>query len=102
DDRAGARLREVAHDPQERRLAAARGADQRDELPGLDLQVDPLQGRDAAAELLRDAAEGDDAHATFSGARRTISFSAKTTTRKKEIPSSAAMMFVAQSCVGSS
>ena len=42
------------------------------------------------------------AHATFSGARRTTSFSASTTTRKNEIPSSAATMFVAQSSCGSS
>jgi ABC-type amino acid transport substrate-binding protein len=30
--------------PQERRLAAAGGADQRDEPPGVDREVDPLDG----------------------------------------------------------
>ena len=41
-------------------------------------------------------------HATFSGARLTTSRSTTTITRKKAIPSKAAMMLVAQSCVGSS
>ncbi len=40
-------------------------------------------------------------HATCSGARRTTSRSTRTTTRKKMIPSSAAMMFVAQRSAGS-
>jgi hypothetical protein len=39
-------------------------------------------------------------YATFSGARRTTIFSAIRTTRKKAIPSAAAITFVAQSPVG--
>ena len=42
------RLDEVADDAQQRRLPAARRADQRDELAGLDRQVDPLE-RDGLA-----------------------------------------------------
>ncbi len=41
------------------------------------------------------------AHPTFSGARRTMSFSAMTMVTKKKIPRSAAAMFVAQSSCGS-
>src|SRR5262249_43383851 len=101
----GRGLDEVADDAEECRLAAAAGADQRDELALLDRQVDALQ-RDGLAlgELLRDAGELDDrldAHAYCSGARRTTSFSASTTATKKPIPRIAVMMFVAQSSWGS-
>ena len=54
--------------------------------------------------LGRDYPELDDGllvHATFSGARRTTSFSAATTTTKKVMPTSAATMFVAHSSCGS-
>ena len=42
------------------------------------------------------------AHTSCSGARRTTSFSTSTTTRKNEMPSSAAIRFVAQRFSGSS
>jgi hypothetical protein len=48
---------QVADHPQQRRLAAARRADQRHELAGYDLEVDPLQSGRAALEGLRDAAD---------------------------------------------
>src|SRR4051812_27201201 len=90
-DRAGGRLDEIADHPQERRLAAARGADQRDELARRELELDVLERRDVPArERLRHVLDRDDlagAHATCSGARRTTSFSTRTTTRKKLIPS---------------
>src|SRR5205823_940028 len=89
------RLDQVADDSQERRLAAPRGADQRDELALADLEVDPFH-RGRLPEALRDAGDLDHVHTTFSGARRTTSFSAITTTRKNAIPSSAAITFVAQ------
>ena len=54
----------------------------------------------ALGEALRDALDLDDAHATCSGARLTTSLSATTTARKKEIPSSAAITFVAQRFCG--
>ena len=75
------------------------GTDQRDELAGLDVEVDLLQREHVAAlESLREALDRDGrgvGHATFSGARRTSSFSATATITKKRIPSAAAMMFVA-------
>ena len=50
------RLDEVADDAEQRRLAAARRADQRDELARLDRQVDALRAPSVALrELLRDA-----------------------------------------------
>ena len=104
--RAGGRLHEVADHTQQRRLAAAGGADQVDELARHELEVDVLQRGDVAArERLRhafDAHDGRDcAHATFSGARRTMIFSA-TTTIEKRMPRTAETMFVAQSSCGSS
>ena len=74
--------------------------------PGVELEVDVLERGDVPVrERLRDVADLDDglllAHATASGARRTTSFSAMTTTTKKTMPSSAATMFVAQSSCGS-
>ncbi len=51
-DGAGAGLDEVAHDTQQGRLAAARGTDERDELAGLDVEVDALQG-DGVVPVLR-------------------------------------------------
>ena len=62
-DRAGGRCHEVADDPQQGRLAAARRADQRDELPAPDLEVDALErgrGRRVAGEDLVDALDPDD------------------------------------------
>src|SRR6476469_4229019 len=98
--RSRGRLDQVADDSQERRLAAARRSDQGDELALFDLQVDRLQ-RCCGPELLGDLFDLDDAHqATCSGARRTTSFSASKTTRKKEIPSAAAITLVAHSPVG--
>src|SRR5581483_888867 len=102
------RLDEIADHAQKRRLAAARRADQGDELAARDLQVDVLQREGAALELLRDAGDLDAAslvepmlaHPTFSGARRTTTFSAPTTTRKNAIPSAAATMFVAHRFCG--
>src|SRR4029434_3047327 len=100
-DRPARRLDQVANDPEQRRLAAARRSDQGDELTGLDRQLDVLQRDDVSAlEALRQLVDLDDAHATCSGARRTISFSAITITRKNEMPSSAAIMFVAHRFCG--
>src|SRR4051794_31357532 len=99
-DRAVRRLDEIADDAQERRLAAARGPDERDELSLLDLEVDVLERDRPALELLRDALDVNDAQPTCSGARRTTSFSAMTTAMKNVIPSSAATMFVAQRFCG--
>ena len=51
-----ARPDQVADDPQQRRLAAAGGADQRDELARLDVEVDPVEREHVAAlEALREA-----------------------------------------------
>src|SRR4029079_2380912 len=99
-DPAAGRLDQVADDAQERRLAAPGRPDQRDELALLDLEVDVLERDGAALELLRDAVDRDDGHATCSGARRTTTFSAPMTIRKKAMPSAAAMMFVAQRFCG--
>ena len=99
-DVAARRLDQVADDPQQRRLAAPRRADERDELAVLDLELDVLERRRPALEPLRDAVDRDRAHATCSGARRTTIFSAPTTARKKAMPSSAAMMFVAHRFCG--
>src|SRR5919109_410104 len=95
-------LDQVADDPQERRLAAAGGTDQRDELALAHVEIDGLQGGHAAlGERLSDVAKRDHdvadglVHATCSGARRTTSFSAITTARKKMMPSTAAIKFVA-------
>ena len=56
EDLAGRRLDEIADDAQERRLPAARRADERDELAAPDLEVDVLERGDAAlAERLRDS-----------------------------------------------
>src|SRR5205823_2512395 len=101
DDVAVGRRDDVAHDSQQGRLPAAGGPDERDELALGDREVDLLE-RDRPPEALRDAFDPDDAHTRCSGARLTASFSASRTARKNRIPSAAAMMFVAQSCVGSS
>ena len=100
DHLAGRRLDQVADDPEERRLAAAGRADQRDELSGLDLEVDRIEREHLAAdERAREAAQRDGRrvrHAKCSGARRTTSFSASATTPKKAMPSAAATRLVAQ------
>ena len=102
------RLDQVADHAQQRRLAAARRADQRDELARLQLEIDVLECGDVSLrERLRHALDRDDrlrrsAHVVVSGARRTTIFSASTTRTKKKIPTSAATMFVAQSSCGSS
>ena len=57
-DRAGSRLLEAADHPQGRRLAAAGGAEQREELPRLDRERDVVDGGDVV-EALRDAFEPD-------------------------------------------
>src|SRR5205823_6137579 len=101
DDRARARLDQVSDDPEQGGLPAAGRPDQRHELALCDLEVDALErDRAPAAELLRDVLDGDDGHATFSGARRTTIFSAARMTMKKEIPRAAAITFVAHRPVG--
>src|SRR5215210_2612916 len=96
---------QVGDDPEERRLAAARGADQGDELARLHVEIDPVEREhvpslEALREVLHEDGGGVGAHATFSGARRTSRRSASATTRKKRIPRPAAMMFVAQRLSG--
>ncbi len=55
-----ARPDQVADDPQQRRLAAARRADQRDELARLDVEVDPVEREHVAAlEALRQPGDRD-------------------------------------------
>ena len=103
-DDALARLDQVADDPQERRLAAAGRADQRDELPRADLEIDLGQRRHACLERLREALDRDGrlglAQATFSGARRSTRRSAIRTAAKNASPSAAHTMLVAHSLVG--
>src|SRR5215210_2634621 len=92
-------LDQVADDPQQRRLAAPRGADQRDELARLHLEVNALERGHAGLELLRNAFDRDGgvvAHAMFSGARRRTSRSAIRMAAKKARPRAAQTMFVAQ------
>ena len=102
-DGAGRRLDQIADQAQQRRLAAAGRADQRDELGRLDLQVDLLDCGDVPfREGLRQAVDRDDAHTRFDGARRTMSFSARTIARKNVMPSAAAIRFVAQRFAGTS
>ena len=93
-------LDQVADDAQQRRLAAARRADQRDELARADVEVDVLERDDPAAlELLRHALERD------GGRRRSCDVLRRAANdellgdrddEEEEMPSSAAMMFVAQ------
>ena len=105
---ARARLDEVADDAQDGRLAAAGGADQRNELTRLDLEVDVHERSRPGPKRLRHAADGDrlrsrvHAHTTFSGARRTTRCSAMTTRPKKTRPIAAQTMFVAHRNVGCS
>ena len=103
-DDAFARLDQVADDPQKRRLAAAGGADQRDELPRADLEIDPGQRRHARLERLREALDRDGrlglVQATFSGARRSTRRSAIRTAAKNASPRAAHTMLVAHSRVG--
>src|SRR5262249_37967656 len=94
---------QVADDPQQRRLAAAGRADQRDEFLRPDVEVDPAQRGHAGLELLRDALDrngGTVAHTTRSGARRRTKCSTRTTAPKNTKPSTAQMMFVAPSRSG--
>jgi len=51
-DRAGVRALEAADQPQERRLAAARGPEDRDEPAALDREID-IRERAVRAEILR-------------------------------------------------
>ena len=109
EHRPRARLDEVADDAQQRRLAAAGGADQGDELAGPDLEVDVEESGRAGAEGLREPRHRDHvrgrrlgAHTSCSGARRTTRCSARTTQPKKTSPSAAHTMFVAQRKVGCS
>ena len=75
-------------------------------LHGLQLNITPLidmQKREQHYGIEHIAVDTDDrlrAHATFSGALRTTIFSAIRITRKNEIPSPAAMTFVAHNPVG--
>jgi hypothetical protein len=59
-DLAGRRAVERAHDLQQRRLAGARRAEDRDELAGGDLEVDAAQGVHVAGVLLRHAVQAED------------------------------------------
>ena len=61
EQRPRARLDQVADDAEERRLAAARRADERDELPRRDLEIDVLERRHAGAKGLREPLDRDDA-----------------------------------------
>ena len=67
--------------------------------PDLQDIVDPLQRR-RFPEALAHGLDLYDAHAKFSGARRTTSFSVTKMIRKNEMPSAAAITFVAHSPVG--
>src|SRR5260370_4503366 len=57
---------EACDHPQQRGLAAAGGADQHAELAVADLEVDALDGLEAAGVGLADVAEGDISHETLS------------------------------------
>ena len=60
-DAAAGRTIEAGDQPQQRRLAAARGPQHRQELTGLDSQVDVGDGDHAAVELTTDASNLDGA-----------------------------------------
>jgi hypothetical protein len=60
--RAPGRLGEVRGDPQQRALAAARGADHTDELTGRDAELDAVQRRRAVGKPLGDSGEGQQRH----------------------------------------
>ena len=64
-DRPGAlgHLLEAGDHPQQRRLAAARRADEHDELAVEDREIDVVHGDEAAGEDLRDVLETDLSHA---------------------------------------
>jgi hypothetical protein len=57
---AGAWLAQPGDDPQQGRLAAARGAKQAQKLAAADVEIDPIECRNPAREALGDAAEPDD------------------------------------------
>ena len=59
EDGALARFLEPGDQAQRRRLAAARGTEQREELARRDVEVDAFHGDDAARETLDEAPEGD-------------------------------------------
>jgi hypothetical protein len=65
-DRAGVRVVEPGHDPQQRRLPAAVGAEDPDPRAGLDVEVEAAQDR-AAAEGLLQAADGKLRHVRHGG-----------------------------------
>ena len=106
DDVPDGRLDQVADDAQQRRLAAAGRARsaRRTRRGRISRSMSWSAVTPPLPNVLRHVRERDDrlghAHATCSGARRTTSFSASTTTRKNVIPSSAAIRFVAQRLVG--
>ena len=97
---APSRFRQVADDPEERRLAAAGRPDQGDEFAGLHVEVDAVQRGHACPEPLGDSFERDRFHATCSGARFKTRRSSRTTARKNVIPSSAQATIVAQKFAG--
>ena len=59
-DRARRRGERARQDVQQRRLAAARGADERDELPRRDIERDVLPAPARAPKAQRDAGEAQD------------------------------------------
>ena len=67
-DRAGGRLVEAGDEVEHRRLAAARGADQADELARADVEVDVVERRDGAAAGAEDL--GDAASSPVDAGRR--------------------------------
>ena len=58
-DRAARQLLQAGHQPQERRLPAAGGADEHHELPLADLEADVVDRLDLAREDLRDVVQAD-------------------------------------------
>ena len=100
DDLAGARLDQVADDRSNVDLPQPDGPISEMNSPGSHVEVDLLQrghlavGQTSCRLLQRDGGGG--AHATCSGARRTTKCSTIATIAKNEMPSSAAMRFVAQ------
>src|SRR2546430_9159446 len=105
-DRPDARLRQVADEPQERRLATPRRPDERNECTLGDLEVDVLQRRRfvrARAEDLVHAPNANDriAHASDGAVRpRKNITSATRTSAKKPIPTNVAAMIAAHSLGG--
>ena len=107
---AGGWLDQVADDAQKRALAAPRRTNERDELPGLDREVDVLESRHSAVPGLEDLFDVGKLDC-WRGARRrhvvapwprrvSAATSMTRTIRKKRTPTSDATMIVAQSFSG--